>query len=116
MKCDDFRGKLHFTILNYAINYTLHPKLFECIVCILNYDYCYTLHPNVSFNVKLDGNMIFLNLSLSLSLRINPSLNQNPWNPKFPNQNHLHYHHYSTTATSSLTSLVRGMIFFPSTM
>ena len=49
--------KLHFIILNYALNYILHPKLFECIICILNYDYCYTLHPIVSFTVKLDRNM-----------------------------------------------------------
>ena len=52
-----FRRKLHFTTLNYALNYTLHSKLFECIVCTLNYDSCYTLHPIVSFIVKWDGDM-----------------------------------------------------------
>ena len=50
-------GKLHFTTLNYASDYTLHPKLFECTVCTLNYDLCYILHPDISFTVKLDGNM-----------------------------------------------------------
>ena len=33
-------GKLHFTILNYAVGYTLHHKLFECILC--------SLHPKLS--------------------------------------------------------------------
>ena len=50
-------GKLYFITLNYILNYTLHLKLFECMVCTLNYDHCYTLHPNVSFTLKLDGNM-----------------------------------------------------------
>ena len=35
-----------FTILNYAPNYTLYPKLFERTLCILNY---HTLHPGVTF-------------------------------------------------------------------
>ena len=41
-----FKGKLHFTTLNYTPDYTLHPKLFEWTFCILNYDICYTFHPN----------------------------------------------------------------------
>ena len=41
--------KLHFTILNYTIDYSLHPKLFECTFCTLNYDFYYTLHPNINF-------------------------------------------------------------------
>ena len=53
---NSFLGKLHFITLNYILNYTLHPKLFECTLCILNYDLCYILHPNVSFTVKLDKN------------------------------------------------------------
>ena len=48
------KGKLHFTTLNYASDYTLHHKLFECTVYTLNYDHCYTLHPNISFTVKFD--------------------------------------------------------------
>ena len=52
-----YSRKLHFTTLNYALNYTLYPKLFECTVCTLNYDSCYTLHPDVSFTVKFNGNM-----------------------------------------------------------
>jgi len=32
--------KLHVIILNYVLNYTLHPKLFEYIVYTLNYDIC----------------------------------------------------------------------------
>ena len=43
--------------LYYTLNYTLHPKLFECILCTLNYDICYTSHPKVSFTIKLDGNL-----------------------------------------------------------
>ena len=52
-----FMGKLHFTTLNYASDYILHPKLFECTVYTLNYNSCYTLHPDVSFTVKFNGNM-----------------------------------------------------------
>ena len=51
-------GKLHFITLNYILNYILHPKLFKCTVCTINYDHYYTLHHNVSFTVKLDGNMM----------------------------------------------------------
>ena len=40
-----FWGKLYFTTLNYAPNYTLHPKLFECTFCTLNY---HTLHSKLS--------------------------------------------------------------------
>ena len=50
-------GKLHFTTLNYALDYTLHHKLFECTVYTLNYDPCCTLHPDVNFTVKFNGNM-----------------------------------------------------------
>ena len=42
------KGKLHFTTLNYASDYILHLKLFECILCTLNY---HTLHPSVTFAV-----------------------------------------------------------------
>ena len=52
-----FKGKLHFTTLNYTLDYTLHFKLFECTFYILNYDICYTLHSIVSFTIKLDGNL-----------------------------------------------------------
>ena len=48
------KGKLHFTTLNYTLDYTLHTKLFECSICTLNYDTCYTLHPDISFTVILD--------------------------------------------------------------
>ena len=43
-----FGGKLHFTTLNYTLNYTLRPKLFRCTFCTLNYDICYacTLYLN----------------------------------------------------------------------
>ena len=55
-KIVDFQknGVLHFTTLNYTLDYTLHHKLFECIFCILNYNPCYTLHPNVKFAINLD--------------------------------------------------------------
>ena len=52
-------GKLHFTILNYTINYTLYPKLFEYTFCIINYDSCYTLHPDVKFSINFDVNPKF---------------------------------------------------------
>ena len=43
--------KLHFTILNYALDYTLHPKLSDCTVCTLKYHIYHTLHPCVIFAV-----------------------------------------------------------------
>ena len=52
-------GELHFTILNYMLDYILYRKLFECKFCTLNYDFSYTLHPNVKFAVNLDGNPKF---------------------------------------------------------
>ena len=52
-------GKLHFIILNYILNYTLHYKLFEWTFYTLNYDPCYTLHPNIKFFVTLDENSKF---------------------------------------------------------
>ena len=42
------KGKLHFTTLNYALDYTLHPKLSDSTFCTLNY---HTLHPGVIFAV-----------------------------------------------------------------
>ena len=48
-----FGKKLYFIILNYTLNYTLYPKLFECTFCILNYDYCYALHPDVKLRMPL---------------------------------------------------------------
>ena len=42
-----FSGKLHFTTLNYALDYTLHPKLSDCTLCTLNYYTYHILHPNV---------------------------------------------------------------------
>ena len=46
-----FLGKLHYTILNYTSDYTLHLKLFKCTLYTLNY---HTLHLGVTFTVKLD--------------------------------------------------------------
>ena len=43
--------KLHFTTLNYTLNYTLHPKLLDCTLCTLNYYTYHTLHPGVIFAV-----------------------------------------------------------------
>ena len=48
-------GELHFTILNYTLNYTFHHKLFKRTFCTLNYNICYTLHPDIKFAVNLDG-------------------------------------------------------------
>ena len=44
-------GKLHFTTLNYALNYTLHHKLSNCTFCTINYHTYHTLHPDVIFAV-----------------------------------------------------------------
>ena len=48
------KKKLYFTTLNYAPNYTLHPKLSECILYTLNYYTYHTLHPGVTFPVMFD--------------------------------------------------------------
>ena len=48
------KGELHFIILNYIPDFTLHHKLFKCTFYILNYDHCYTLHLDVKFAVNLD--------------------------------------------------------------
>ena len=45
------KGKLHFTTLNYALDYTLHPKLSDCTLCTLNYHTYHTLHFGVIFAV-----------------------------------------------------------------
>ena len=112
-------GKLHFTTLDYTLNYILHPKLFECTFCTLNYYICYTLHPDFNFTVMLEHMtctcvslkrykvkrpktplsnylktktyffIFYPSLSLSLS-------NQNLWNPKSPKQNYQWHHHHST--------------------
>ena len=47
----------NYITLNYSSNYSLHHKLFGCIVCTLNYNSRYTLHSVVSFTIKLDENM-----------------------------------------------------------
>ena len=44
-------GKLHFTTLNYPLDYTLHPKLSDCTLCTLNYHTYHALHPGVIFTV-----------------------------------------------------------------
>ena len=45
------RGKLHFTTLNYPLDYTLHSKLSDCTLCTLNYHTYHALHPGVIFTV-----------------------------------------------------------------
>ena len=49
--------ELHFTILNYILEYILFSKFFKCILCILNYDTCYILYLNVKFTINLDRNV-----------------------------------------------------------
>ena len=44
-------GKLHFTILNYTLDYTLHHKLSDYTLCTLNYHTYHALHPDVIFAV-----------------------------------------------------------------
>ena len=45
--------KLHFTIVNYALDYTLHPKLSDCTLYTLKYHIYHTLHPCVIFLLYL---------------------------------------------------------------
>ena len=44
-------GKLHFTTLNYLLDYTLHPKLSNCTFYTINYHIYHILHPGVIFTV-----------------------------------------------------------------
>ena len=44
-------GKLHFTTLNYPLDYTLHHKLSDCTLCTINYHTYHALHPDVIFTV-----------------------------------------------------------------
>ena len=48
------KRKLYFTILNYTLNYILHPKLLKYTVSTLNYNSCYTLHTAINFAIILD--------------------------------------------------------------
>ena len=48
------KRKLHFTILNYTLNYILHYKLLKYTVSTLNYNSFYTLHAVINFAVILD--------------------------------------------------------------
>ena len=50
------KKKLHFTILNYTLDYTLHPKLFECTFYTLNFNIYYILHPKITFTIILIEN------------------------------------------------------------
>ena len=52
-----FGGKLYFTTLNYASNYTLHHKLFERTLCTLNY---HTLHLGVTFIIIFNGILLHM--------------------------------------------------------
>ena len=45
--------KLYHTTLNYALDYTLHHKLFDCTLCTINYHTYHALHPDVIFAVIL---------------------------------------------------------------
>ena len=47
----NYMRKLHFTTLNYPLDYTLHPKLSNCTLYTLNYHTYQALHPGVIFTV-----------------------------------------------------------------
>ena len=87
--CDMDKGKLHFTTLNYTLDYTLHPKLSDCTLCTLNYHTYHALHPDVIFAVIF--NKILLHVtSTCFLLRWNkvkrlkqPSSNSIKTKPKF---------------------------------
>ena len=53
-----FWGKLHITTRNYALNYILYPKLYECTLCTLNYYTYHTLHPSITFAVTFDRSLL----------------------------------------------------------
>ena len=63
-------GKLHFTTRNYALNYTLHPKLSECTLYTLDY---HTLHPNVTFTVIFDGILLHVRSTCFLHVCLSPN-------------------------------------------
>ena len=67
---NNFKGKLYFTTLNYALCYTLHPKLFERTLCTINYHTNHTLHPGITFAVIFNG-MLLRMTSTCILLRWN---------------------------------------------
>ena len=84
------KEKLHFIILNYTLDYTLHPKLFkcpklfECTVCTLNYDTCYTLHLDISFTIILDGTLMHMTRTYILFKWNKVKRQKNPSSKKTP--------------------------------
>ena len=48
-------GEITLYHSKYTLDYTLHPKFFECTFYILNYDHCYTLYSDIKFAVNLNG-------------------------------------------------------------
>ena len=76
--------KLHFTILNYTSDYTLHPKLFECMFCTINYDHCYTFTCTSSLLLTWtemhDTTWKYLSISLLNPLKINEKIYFTPVN------------------------------------
>ena len=81
--------KLHFTILNYTLNYTLHHKLSDCTLCTLNYNTYHALHPSVIFAVIFNRILLHVTSTYFL-LRWNkvrrlkhPSLNSIKTKPNF---------------------------------
>ena len=71
-------GKLHFITLNYALDYTLHPKLFKRTLCTLNYHTYYTLHHGIIFAVIF--NEILLHMTNTCFLLRRNKLKK----PKYP--------------------------------
>ena len=66
-----FLEKLHFTTLNYILDYSLHHKLFDCMFCTSNYDHYYNLHPDVKFAINLDEKVCH-HLKDPIDLYLNP--------------------------------------------
>ena len=55
------QGKLHFITLNYPLDYILHPKLSDCILCTINYHTYHTyqtLHLGVIFTNIFNKHML----------------------------------------------------------
>ena len=50
--------KLHFTTLNYALYYVLHPKLSDYTLCTLNYHTYHALHLGVIFAIIFNRTLL----------------------------------------------------------
>ena len=64
------RKKKNQHTLNYAPDYTLYSKLFECTLCTVNYYIYNTLHPSVTFAVMFNRMLLHM-ISTCVLLKCN---------------------------------------------